>query len=911
MITHPQHLVARRPLIALLRDIPIAAFLPHPELEGLRPSRPYAYRHNEIDAELVADCTLPRWPRRSREEVMEAVLHMKAQTGRMELPQSIFSLLPQVAAEYLIVRESQVRVKQRHYLRWRDLALHLDGDLFIAAALAQQDLRRQWTHQRGQFAWADVLLPEDPRFEALYQRGIADNHTHLDAMGPVFQPAWISLMNEVKGRDDDFEKAGIIDTILAEEIHPRPNWKRFSLYHQVLDAAALRFRLWQAVRTHDDGPRKEYYRYEDGFLTASPLIQDEIKNLQNAIENEYLHAQIGRSGQTPDAALFDYAAFTLPFPLHEGAERIDEGERYLLYRLLRGIYDRQVWALALADQLYRYLVIKHRFRKELIQVNERIGFGNFFKYQERKDVFASRDTIKQHRYHPVLVSNQTHFGIHYQDLRFRPKDSYAALAAKLQTIVKTLNAQAPGDENAPKVSIVAHFIKEKEDEPEETRSSKSFPWIAPRHAGLRREVMEQTHAILDLRQVRHQFAGMIQAIDAANSELNCRPEVFAQAYRALRAHELPPESPSRALMRSSLEATTTQQSVLQEMYHTPRPACVPMQADLRVKHHAGEEFLDLLDGLRYLDEAIHFLNLQRGDYLGHALAAGIDVWKWYARKSNKIYLSKQAALDNYVWLANVTMRYGIAVNSTQRSGWERQIQQLFGEIYHGELADDVIDRVDAKMLYEAWKLRGDDPALYRELDPPETDHRSIWRRHALNEGELCRDANRKSRSVSQLYHLYHYSKVVRREGQQQCSVRYVADEIGVIEQVQLAIRNQIAGLGLFVETLPTINVLIGEFRYESHPIFRFFPVRTAELPEGHLPLHVSVNPDNPGVIVSNATAELAMLMVALQKMRDPRGKPIYNDEEIYAWLERIRQMGMEQRILPGISFRGAAAPQSP
>jgi hypothetical protein len=221
MITHPQHPVARRPLIALLRDIPIAAFLAHPDAEGARPLQPSAHRHDAPDVELVTDCTLPRWSRRSREEVLEAVAHMTAQMGRMALPCSIFSLLPQVAAEYLVVRESQVRVKQKHYLRWRDLALHLDGDLFIVAALAQQDLRRQWTPQRWQFEWADVLLPEDPRFEALYQRGIADNHTHMDAMGPVFQPAWISLMNGVKGRYGDFVKAGLIDKHLAGEIRCR------------------------------------------------------------------------------------------------------------------------------------------------------------------------------------------------------------------------------------------------------------------------------------------------------------------------------------------------------------------------------------------------------------------------------------------------------------------------------------------------------------------------------------------------------------------------------------------------------------------------------------------------------------------------------------------------------------------
>lgn len=907
MITPAQHVIARRPLIALLRDIPIAGFLQNPETEGARQVRECAHRHDAPDLELVTDCTLPRWTRRSREEVMEAVAHMVAQIEPLHLPKSIFSLLPQVSAEYLLVRDGSVRVKRKHYLRWRDLALHLDGDLFVVAALAQQDVHRQWLHTRRQFDWPEVFLPDDPRFEALFRRGVADNHTHLDALGPVFQPAWISLMNDVKGRYPDFEKAGLIDKHLAGEIHPRPTWMRFSLYHQVLDAAALRLVFWQAVMAQDGSAHAGKFDYIDGFLTTSSLLPTETHRLQAQISSIHMTTRMDGIHLQGSKQAVDYASIHFAIPDPEVPLHIDAGERWLLYRLLRGIYLQEEWALALADRLYRYLVIKNRFRKELIQVNERIGFGNFYSYQDRKDIFAQATEIKRHRYQPVMTIGQQHFGINHQDLRFKPKPDYSGLADKLQKIAALVGRPSLAGESTPTVSVAAHFIKEKDQGTTQAQPMHPNDWIAPRHTALRREVKGQSLAILHLRQIRHALAGMIQAIDAANNELNCRPEVFAQAYRALRAHEMPPESPVREHMRASLANAKNSRSALDQMFKEPLPTAVPTAGPLRIKHHAGEEFLDLVDGLRYLDEAIHFLDLQRGDYLGHALAAGLDVRHWYGLKSNKIYLSKQDALDNYVWLANVTIRYGIAVNSTLRSGWERQIHRLLEEILKGALSDEEIDRIGAATLYEAWKLRGDDPGLYRTLDCIELDNRTIWRRHALNDSELCRDADRKSRTVRQLYHLYHYSRAVRLAGRERCAVQYKPEEIDIIEQVQTAIRNQIAHLGLFVETLPTINVLIGEIKYESHPIFRFFPVRMSELPSGHLPLHVSVNPDNPGVINSNATAELAMLMVALDKRRDASGQRMYNDEEIYAWLERVRQMGEEQRILPGISISGAGA----
>lgn len=40
-------------------------------------------------------------------------------------------------------------------------------------------------------------------------------------------------------------------------------------------------------------------------------------------------------------------------------------------------------------------------------------------------------------------------------------------------------------------------------------------------------------------------------------------------------------------------------------------------------YHTGEDFLDIVDGLRAIDEAMLFLQMEKGERLGHAMALGV------------------------------------------------------------------------------------------------------------------------------------------------------------------------------------------------------------------------------------------------------------------------------------------------
>ena len=94
------------------------------------------------------------------------------------------------------------------------------------------------------------------------------------------------------------------------------------------------------------------------------------------------------------------------------------------------------------------------------------------------------------------------------------------------------------------------------------------------------------------------------------------------------------------------------------------------------------------------------------------------------------------------------------------------------------------------------------------------------------------------------------------------------------------------------------NVLISTFRkYENHPLLAFFnrglPV-TAEENDNCPQLSVSINTDDSGVFCTNLEMEYAFMVRALEMVEDSNGKPRFTTNDIYTWIDRIRQMGLDQ-----------------
>ncbi|MDE7065671.1 MAG: hypothetical protein K2O70_09425, partial [Desulfovibrionaceae bacterium] len=296
--------------------------------------------------------------------------------------------------------------------------------------------------------------------------------------------------------------------------------------------------------------------------------------------------------------------------------------------------------------------------------------------------------------------------------------------------------------------------------------------------------MEEQKQLIRIEQRNYQDLGKLPKVrgyDTCSGEIGCRPEVFARCYRGV-------------------------QSFAKEV-----------NADwIHWTYHVGEDFLDLVDGLRAIDEAVLFCQLPRGSRLGHGMALGLDAVSYYQLKQRKILLPGQDLMDNIAWTLGFCREHGIVIRSTLRKKLEEKFSDLHRKIYGevplqdaGERADGEaarqIEAPDSETLarreaaaarvggnvydhsyYDAWKLRGDWPEYYLDDEenlnvlPPEAGLR--MEETEEDQGEAANDVGfvfsgkpygqkkslkeiRADRRCREYYRRYHFSRQVREKGE--------------------------------------------------------------------------------------------------------------------------------------------------
>jgi Adenosine deaminase len=436
------------------------------------------------------------------------------------------------------------------------------------------------------------------------------------------------------------------------------------------------------------------------------------------------------------------------------------------------------------------------------------------------------------------------------------------------------------------VRYVLHFLK---SIPEKKNTCSEFlEEIRCRDYEKRMEVEREAKAI-DLllcssSKYRHQIIG----IDAASSELDNRPEVFGQAFRFLKG-----------------KRDNGKYGHLKENMGRPQ---------IRATFHAGEDFFDVVDGLRAIDEAIKYLNLGEGDRIGHAIALGVDVRDYYMSKHRSIMMPKQWLLDNYCWLVSRIHKYNLHQFSSfcQYLRWD--FQNLFMKMYK-DVEFDYKSGITPELYFEAWRLRGDDPSLYKlkekeeyekeiersfYIDVQKKNRLTYWSKCGINENYPYKGCKREVPEVNRLYYEYHYNRKIKERGEQMFPFEIKKEYIELVEAVQECYQKEIRERHLGIETNPSSNVLIGTFkRYDKHPLVNLFNLGLETDPEKirNCPqLFVSINTDDQGVFNTYLENEYALMALALEKMEDENGNKLYNPAMIYDWLDRIRAMGMEMRF---------------
>lgn len=832
-----------------------------------------AHTYHKIDKKLYIRCSEKVFSHMTENERENgyrlACEQMKDAQG--ENP-SVFRIITDMSKKLLGLDGDEIRCRFDQMLRWREISFPFGQDIFTCAFLADYDLNRGF--ETKCFTWFPIIRSDNDRLNNILKEGIAENHFHLGGSTKIFELNWISLMNQIDGRLHDFSK--INRTLQDHYADPYDVFgKRESFYAECQRAALYRVYLFSVIKENDFLTQKL-----EGImcqLKKGAILEEFVADIQDAIvlaEKMY--------GARLDGSILDYTLEKSMVNENAGDCRLLAGERKFLYDCFRYI-SSDIFSEEQKNIFYAYLVIRTDFRGEIIQTNGQVGFANFLNYQNRKEYFiegkrAYEDELVRLALNESLKKNN----VVSLEARICPKDTSAKLFQALRNYERIVTEErAEGDkkrdidgmeekakkkakkEAYDKLIYVFHFPKD---------FDKPFVHGVPRNDIVRRKSVRQARSIVALLEMRMGINEHIRGIDACSSEIACRPEVFGQVFRYLS---------DTVVMCSGVR-----ENVCRTSYKTRK---------LYTTYHAGEDFFDIADGLRAIDEALLFCGLKRGSRLGHALALGICPEKYYKFKGYKIVLSKQILLDDIVWMLCKADEFGCRIDTSLKSRLEEKYINLYEEIFKDNMSYK--SPVSVYEYYQSWKLRGDKPELYRlgeeefkkKITGTELER---FDRYQLND-RVGNDL-RKNNLYRELYFAYHYNKHVRCKGEEITEFKTDQSYSKFMRQLQDHMICQLVDKGIGIETNPSSNYLIGTIKkYEDHPILRF-NARKLRPVEPNTSLSVSINTDDQGVFDTLLENEYALMALALKKAKDNDSNLIYDIEDIYEWIDYVRRMGIEQ-----------------
>lgn len=843
-----------------------------PEKDFLELMRCYVHEYSETEARLIYQSYL-----------------------RQKNANNVYLALSGVAKELLTIKKNKICCRYDKILRWREIAGVLGEDLLVCAYLADsfQNFGSRWKD----FSWPVVLEHDNQQLNAFMGEGISDNHFHLFGSAPIFPLTWLRMMN---GMQRGKYTAGLMGIAAS-----RRNYRydigevseKFSLNVLMLQAVLMRAIMSVYVQNLDMEPDfadeiPEYFQILD---SGTDIIRRQYKIDELIGKLRISRVGEGESEDTPDYALCGEKEPDIY------SNWIFSGERRLIYEMLCDILVSNRFPVSVQKLLYPYLIIRTRFRGEMVQNNEIIGFENFSVYSRRKRDFLptrivnnpreprwkqieGQKNLKRMVRHAVLESFSSG-NLQSLEIRITPMDDFALNVKQIETYDRLLRRNDVGEEmlSLDQFFYVFHFSKS----PEKNRSRSSMELPIYRHRDLRRRLKRQMRAIMKMRRTRPEIACRVRGIDACAMEIHCRPEVFGVIFRMLRM-----DVPS--IMDSQTEEYVVSQYYKkdEETWKTEDKTRVPQ---LAVTYHAGEDFLDAIDGLRALDEAIHFLEMGQGDRFGHATVLGLNLKNWYRSKHNCIYLQYQDYLDNVVWFYMKIIEYQLEGCEILKDYLLKEFLKSFHEIYADtDYLGEVEPReIDIFTYYEAWKLRGDDPELYQkgfyEEKPFLEMENKLITSHFPEERQ-----SRRNKIIANLYYRYHYDAGVKERGAQPREIFLPEMYVQGAVLLQKRMQYEIAGLGIGIETNPSSNLAISTMKsYAEHPILNLYTLGL-ETDQEVAQMFVSVNTDDRGIFHTSLENEYALLASSVENLTDENGRKLYSPQQVYDWLNHIRVMGNQQ-----------------
>ncbi len=685
------------------------------------------------------------------------------------LSQVLYQMPMDMAKEYLIRQGNVLYVKSEKFEEWMEQIVCIPPSLFIAGYClpnfsldllqTPKELYAFVNRWLRMFAYTTMLHPYLPELNRWVENtnGLNDLHIHLNGSTET-DAIWVYMLHHQDSTIRDFIQAYNKQNSLrklAEQIMPDFTPNRLQVY------------LSHARQLRND------------MLTMVSTIEHRSKVVCTKIDFLWKN--------------FSYQNNFGPMI----------GEILLL--LITYAELRKTHNPILAKKLHHYLLIKGLVHRFCVQQKNQVGFPQF----QMLTVNSFREDIEKNYDQRFLQLAGSDSIIHTGMIegRFSPKgtslENYKMLLSIESGFSKAVNRLVKSGRMKGtcrmQLSLVAHFIKK----PETNKTKK----IEIRHNFLRKELERKAYALAECMKTtkgRHLIVG----IDAAASELDAGPEVFAPAFHYL--------------IRRGI---------------------------MHITYHAGEDFRHILSGMRAIEEAVSFLRMKVGDRIGHGTALGIDPLLWKKRINGICYISQGEWLDDLVFVWNLIR------NNEKLSELVAILPRIESAI--AELSTLIYGHyVHPSQLHKVWQLRAYDPkSLFGERGRNE-----LLVMYDIDEVFMVEGLS-KDKKIQELLRKYHAPS----EGSPFSSCRLAYDKlievkIGKLitcEQIRIIqdfMLDSISKKGVVIEALPTSNLRISYYHaIDEYHIGRWTDIEGAE---NSMPA-VVLGSDDPGIFMTNIYNEYA------------------------------------------------------
>lgn len=771
--------------------------------------------------------------------------------------QSVFNLLLHFACKTIYYKNNDPVCRYSKLLRWHNVSNLFGEDIFTTVYAASLDIVNR--SKRDFFDWSAYIDHDNKELNALFKNRMTDLHMHLKGSSYNFDMSWLSIMNNITSMEDIFTEVYNIRKIYG--------WDK-DLYIKMYRTCAIRLYLASRTGLLSENDRITSAQLSNVIENNTDLIK---KRIEEELEFHSLDYMLSKAKETSnhfenrsDYQDLDY--IRIPHYNRDNIRSVLSSERELMYRVFKLLLEGCDDYKDISSLFYAYLCYKIKFRNSILQLNTTVGFYNFSLFEEIKDKFIVRK-YKKYLYKAAIESFLISGKERYLETRIVPDTTEEGIAKKIKEIAESIDEKFRFN-----FSIVFHFIKGRDE-----RNDKGY-----RHKELREDIKKRAFAIHNFRNNAkylgvdskdYALAGYVVGIDAANSEIYCRPEVFAQAFRFLKNHYIK----NNGLQRPN---------------------------DLNITYHVGEDFFDIADGLRAVEETMIYFNLKNGDRLGHCLVLGTDVRKYYTMRYNTICCTKQVLLDNMAWLHHKCKRlFGFTPLCYYLGG---VFHQYFYEVYQediykdGEFNYQLLENPDVKNdindYYYSWLLRGNHPLFANKGFKSDSEIEKEWNNCAENHHDEAEIAKYNTNAL-ELFDQYHKDNIIEKGANAvtfTIKESYVEDFYKLLEAIQEQLLKEIENKRISIECNPTSNYKIGEMaNYDEHPILKFYN-SGLNTPYNKHDIAVSINTDDQGVFSTSLEREYSLIALAMERNQTERFKN--SPRRIIDWLDKIRQMSVEQQF---------------